>query len=122
MKNFLSFILFFLLSFNFTYSQDNIFTGNIDFVNDSNEKEPLNGVTVYWLNTSIGTLSDIDGNYKIPLSSSSNKLVFKFLGFKEQIIDVTDKIFYNHTMLIDENILDEVTVNKKKKNNSKILF
>ena len=73
MKNFLSFILFFLLSFNFTYSQDNIFTCNIYFVNDSNEIEPLNGVTVYWLNTSIGTLSDIDGNYKIPLSSSSNK-------------------------------------------------
>jgi len=122
MKKFLSFILFFLLSFNITYSQDNIFTGNIDFVNDSNEKESLNGVTVYWLNTSIGTLSDIDGNYKIPLSTSSNKLVFKFLGFKEQIIDVTNKIFYNHTMLIDENILDEVTVNKKRKTIQKSYF
>ena len=84
MKNFLSFILFFSFITNTVYSQKNIFKGNVSFINESNDKEPLAGVTVYWLNTNSGTLSDIDGNYKIPLSSSSNKLVFKYLGFKDR--------------------------------------
>ena len=122
MNNFLSFILVFSFITNTVYSQKNIFKGNVTFETESNEKQPLNGVTVYWLNTSIGTLSDNNGNYEIPLSSSSNKLVFKFLGFKEQVIDVNDKTFYDITMLNDDNILDEVTVNKKRKTIQKSYF
>ena len=122
MNNFLSFILVFSFITNTVYSQKSIFKGNVTFETESNEKQPLNGVTVYWLNTSIGTLSDNNGNYEIPLSSSSNKLVFKFLGFKEQVIDVNDKTFYDITMLNDDNILDEVTVNKKRKTIQKSYF
>ena len=122
MNNFLSFILVFSFITNTVYSQKNIFKGNVTFETESNEKQPLNGVTVYWLNTSLGTLSDNNGNYEIPLSSSSNKLVFKFLGFKEQVIDVNDKTFYDITMLNDDNILDEVTVNKKRKTIQKSYF
>lgn len=110
-----------LFSFSFSYSQ-NFINGVIVYENQSGETRPLTGVTVYWLNTSLGTLSDTDGNYKIPLSSSSNKLVFKFLGFKDQVIDVTDKTLYNITMLNDDNILDEVTVNKKRKTIQKSYF
>ncbi|MDB4148629.1 TonB-dependent receptor [Flavobacteriaceae bacterium] len=110
-----------LFSFSFSYSQ-NFINGVIVYENQSGETHPLTGVTVYWLNTSLGTLSDTDGNYKIPLSSSSNKLVFKFLGFKDQVIDVTDKTLYNITMLNDDNILDEVTVNKKRKTIQKSYF
>ena len=122
MNNFLSFILVFSFITNTVYSQKSIFKGNVTFETESNEKQPLNGVTVYWLNTSIGTLSDNNGNYEIPLSSSSNKLVFKYLGFKDQVIDVTDKTLYNITMLNDDNILDEVTVNKKRKTIQKSYF
>ena len=110
-----------LFSYSFSYSQ-NFINGVIVYENQSGETLPLTGVTVYWLNTSLGTLSDTDGNYKIPLSSSSNKLVFKYLGFKDQVIEITDKILYNITMLNDENILDEVTVNKKRKTIQKSYF
>jgi len=110
-----------LFNFSFSYSQ-NFINGAIVYENQSGETLPLNGVTVYWLNTSLGTLSDTNGNYKIPLSSSSNKLVFKYLGFKDQVIDVTDKTLYNITMLNDDNILDEVTVNKKRKTIQKSYF
>ena len=110
-----------LFSFSFSYSQ-NFINGVIVYENQSGETRPLTGVTVYWLNTSLGTLSDNNGNYEIPLSSSSNKLVFKFLGFKDQVIDVTEKTLYNITMLNDDNILDEVTVNKKRKTIQKSYF
>ena len=111
----------FLLSFSFTYSQ-NFINGTIVYENQFGETLPFSGVTVYWLNTSSGTLSDIDGNYEIPLSNSSNKLVFKFLGFKDQVIDITDKKIYNITMFIDDNVLDEVTINKKRKTIQKSYF
>ena len=111
----------FLLSFSFTYSQ-NFINGTIFYENQFGETLPFSGVTVYWLNTSSGTLSDIDGNYEIPLSNSSNKLVFKFLGFKDQVIDITDKKIYNITMFIDDNVLDEVTINKKRKTIQKSYF
>ena len=111
----------FLFSFSFTYSQ-NFINGTIVYENQFGETLPFSGVTVYWLNTSLGTLSDIDGNYEIPLSNSSNKLVFKFLGFKDQVIDITDKTICNITMFIDDNILDEVTINKKRKTIQKSYF
>ena len=111
----------FLFSFSFTYSQ-NFINGTIVYENQFGETLPFSGVTVYWLNTSLGTLSDIDGNYEIPLSNSSNKLVFKFLGFKDQVIDITDKKIYNITMFIDDNVLDEVTINKKRKTIQKSYF
>jgi outer membrane receptor for ferrienterochelin and colicin len=121
MKKLLLITFAILFSFSFSYSQ-NFINGVIVYENQSGETRPLTGVTVYWLNTSLGTLSDTDGNYKIPLSSSSNKLVFKFLGFKDQVIDVTEKTLYNITMLNDDNILDEVTVNKKRKTIQKSYF
>lgn len=103
------------------FSQDYI-EGVISYKNESGEIIPLPGVTIFWQNTSTGTISNIDGNYKLLKSNLSNSLVFKFLGYKEEISDVSNKRFYNTTMLKDENILDEVVVNKKKKNNSKIIF
>ena len=54
-----------LFSFSFSYSQ-NFINGVIVYENQSGETRPLTGVTVYWLNTSLGTLSDTDGNYEDP--------------------------------------------------------
>ena len=46
--------------------------------------EPLIAVTVYEDgNTANGTMTDIDGNYKINVSSAKSVLVFSCLGFAE---------------------------------------
>ncbi len=111
----------FLLSFSFTYSQ-NFINGTIVYENQFGETLPFSRSYCLLAKYKLGTLSDIDGNYEIPLSNSSNKLVFKFLGFKDQVIDITDKKIYNITMFIDDNILDEVTINKKRKTIQKSYF
>ena len=65
------------------FSQDYI-EGVISYKNESGEIIPLPGVTIFWQNTSTGTISNIDGNYKLLKSNLSNSLVFKFLGYKEE--------------------------------------
>ena len=120
-KSFNLILITLLLQFSISFSQ-NYIEGVVSDENESGEIIPFPGVTVFWENTSIGTLTDIDGNYKLLKSSLSKNLVFKFLGYKEVIIDVSDKNFYNLTMLKDENVLDEVVVNKKRKTIQKSYF
>ena len=120
-KSFNLILITFLLQVSISFSQ-NYIEGVISYENESGEIIPFPGVTVFWENTTVGTLTNIDGNYKLLNSSVSNKLVFKFLGYKEQIIDVSNKKFYNVTMLKDENVLDEVVVNKKRKTIQKSYF
>ena len=120
-KSFNLILITFLLQVSISFSQ-NYIEGVISYENESGEIIPFPGVTVFWENTTVGTLTNIDGNYKLLNSSVSNKLVFKFLGFKEQIIDVSNKKFYNVTMMKDENVLDEVVVNKKRKTIQKSYF
>ena len=120
-KSFNLILITFLLQVSISFSQ-NYIEGVISYENESGEIIPFPGVTVFWENTTVGTLTNIDGNYKLLNSSVSNKLVFKFLGYKEQIIDVSNNKFYNVTMLKDENVLDEVVVNKKRKTIQKSYF
>ena len=86
------------------------------------DKVPLSGVSVFWENTSLGTLSDDNGNYKLTISDSSKRLLFKYLGFRDQIIQFNNQSSINITMIEEENVLDEVVVNKKQKTIQKSYF
>ena len=103
------------------YSQ-NIIEGQISYSNDLGENTPLIGVSIYWKDTSIGTLSDIDGKFKISKTNLTNELIFKFLGFNDKLINVENQNFLNIIMTENENTLDEVVVNKKKKTLQKSYF
>lgn len=103
------------------YSQ-NIIEGQISYSNDLGENTPLIGVSIYWKDTSIGTLSDIDGKFKISKTNLTNELIFKFLGFNDKLINVENHNFLNIIMTENENTLDEVIVNKKKKTLQKSYF
>lgn len=103
------------------YSQ-NIIEGQISYSNDLGENTPLIGVSIYWKDTSIGTLSDIDGKFKISKTNLTNELIFKFLGFNDKLINVENQNFLNIIMTENENTLDEVIVNKKKKTLQKSYF
>lgn len=54
---------------------------------DMNE-EPLIGVTVMIPNTTIGTVTDIDGKFNISLPSGSKELIFNFVGCKSKTVKV----------------------------------
>ena len=119
MSNFLK-CLFLLTSF-VSFSQ-NYFEGSVVYIDNDGLQKPLTGVSVFWENTSIGTLTDSIGNFKIKKLNNSKKLLFKFLGFDDKIIKV-DKETYSEILLTEsQNVLDEVIVNKKKKTIQKSYF
>jgi len=51
-------------------------------IQENNETYPLEGVNIFWLNTTIGTVSDQEGKFSLLPTASTNQLVIKYLGFK----------------------------------------
>ena len=76
-------------------------------VYDSNTGEALIGVSVLEVGTTNGTITDFDGKYTLKVSS--NKVSFSYVGFKTEIVNVTNSGTYNVNLLSD-NKLDEVVV------------
>ena len=64
--------------------QQRMITGNVT----DKTGNPLAGVTITVTGTSIGTLSDANGNFTIPLPSDGKTLSFSFIGMESQIIEI----------------------------------
>lgn len=50
--------------------------------------EPLIGVSVLVKGTTVGTITDFDGNYSLEVPSGKNILVISYIGYKTQDITV----------------------------------
>ena len=61
------------------------FTGSV--IDDKGE--PVIGAEIFWLNTTIGAVTDIDGNFTIPMTADSHHLVFNYLSYKSDTVDIT---------------------------------
>lgn len=70
---------------------------------------PLIGVNVQRLNTSEGTITDIDGAYSISVNTGDT-LLFSYIGFVNQQIPVGSQTTIDVEMSTDANVLDEVVV------------
>lgn len=88
--------------------QNTVVTGKVI---DENEK-PLPGVSITIKNTTIGTTTNVDGNYSlnIPDQHSRGNLVFSFLGYLTKEIAINSKYEINTSLLPDQTSLDEVVV------------
>ena len=114
------FFFIFFLSLN-SYSQE-LLSGKISFLNKENKIVFLEGASVYWKDSSIGVISDKNGNYSIPFSENSNILVVKMLGFKEYSLIINDVKTYDFKLIEESNELNEVIVSKRKNTIQKSYF
>ena len=71
--------------------------------------QPIPGVTVSVPGSSIGTATDIDGKYSLPVPEES-KLVFSFIGFASQTVEVGTRSVINIVLSEDMASLGEVVV------------
>lgn len=80
-------------------------------VTDTNG-EPIVGANVVVQNNhSIGAITDIDGNFRLSLPQETKALVVSFIGMREKVIRITDKVDKIKVILEDDSqALEEVVV------------
>jgi TonB-dependent SusC/RagA subfamily outer membrane receptor len=74
------------------------------------QKEPLIGVSVKIQGTTIGTVTDYDGNFELPNVPPEGKLEFSYVGMKTLIVPVNGRTMINVTMQEDVEMLEEVVI------------
>lgn len=103
-------IIFF--SFGFVNAQG-LVSGTVYGDNPDN---PLPGASVYWFDSQIGTVSDIDGYFSIQKLASTDKLIISYVGYKTDTLTVRGAQRITHVLQSKENEdLDEVVVSQRKK-------
>lgn len=95
----------FALALNLQAQQNINISGNI--VDEAGE--PIIGASVIVVGQTLGTVSDLDGNYSISAPSNSS-LKISYMGYTQQIIAVDGKTTINVVMKEDLMKLDEVVV------------
>ena len=88
-------------------SQENLTVSGV--VTSAADQLPLIGVSVQVKGTSNGSITDLDGNYSVSVASGQT-LVFSYIGFKTQEIQITNQKTLNVVMEEDSETLDEVVV------------
>lgn len=70
--------------------------------------EPLVGATVAVKGTTVGAVTDMDGNYSIQVPKGKKTLVFSFIGFKTKEVVYRDQNTLNVKLKPDQFMLNEV--------------
>ncbi len=101
------FLLSFLTLFSLIFTaQSSVVTG---LVIDEN-KEGMPGVTVKIDGKSIGTTTNLDGKYSINIQNDSVRLIFSFIGYRDQAVDVNGQSNIDIQLQLATKSLDEVVV------------
>lgn len=75
---------------------------------------PLEGVSVYWNNTTIGTITDSKGKFELPFDGRNHELVLSYVGFKTDTIHILEPTELKHWM-VEDNSLEEVVLKNANK-------
>jgi TonB-linked SusC/RagA family outer membrane protein len=104
----IAYVCIFLLSFCSTvaFAQGNTVSGTVTDASG----EPLIGVSVFVRGTSIGTVTNIDGNYTLSQVQPQSVIVLSYLGYVTQEITAGNQRTINVQLLEDTQLLDEVVV------------
>jgi len=107
MKKVLMLFSLFLIAGSLAMAQTVAISGT---VTSSDDGQPLPGVTIFVKGTTLGTLTAPDGKFILSVPVKNNTLVFSYIGFKSQEIDITGKTTVNAVLVQDLFNVDEVVV------------
>ena len=77
---------------------------------DDEESIGLPGVNILAKGTTIGTITDVDGNYSLQVPDETTTLVFSSVGYETKEIDIQGRATIDVRMLADVQSLSEVVV------------
>ena len=98
--------LFFLLCSGLVWAQDRTITGKVT----AEEEGELPGVNVLVKGTTTGTVTDLEGNYRLNVPEGSETLVFSSIGYASQEVAIGSQSEINVTLAPDVKSLSEVVV------------
>lgn len=99
-----AFLLLFLTSSVFAQK---LITGK---VTDPENNEGAVGVNVVVKGTTVGTVTDLDGNYSVQVPENGTHLVFSFVGYQTQEIEIGSQSTINTKMVVEAKTLQELIV------------
>ncbi len=79
-------------------------------VTSASSGESLPGVNVLEKGTMNGAVTDVNGNYTIPVTSTESILVFSYIGYNPEEVTVGNQTTINMTLVESIEALDEVVV------------
>ncbi len=75
---------------------------------------PVIGANVYWNNTTVGTTTDVNGNFKLSKLKTNNQLVISYVGYRSDTVIINNQDFLA-VALKNSVDLNEVTVTYRRK-------
>ncbi|TVR14578.1 MAG: SusC/RagA family TonB-linked outer membrane protein [Balneolaceae bacterium] len=98
-----------LFAANFTLqAQERTITGTVTFAEDDS---PLPGANVVVMDTQIGTVTDVDGNYSLTIPEDTEQLQFSYVGMQTQLVAVPeDTDVLDVALRMQAGALDELVV------------
>jgi TonB-dependent starch-binding outer membrane protein SusC len=100
------FLILMLSFFSITAFAQSSITGQVT----SQEGEALPGVNVVIKGSTTGTITDIDGNYRLNVPASAETLVFSFVGYLAQEVAIGSQSVIDVQLADDVQSLEEVVV------------
>lgn len=73
-------------------------------------KEPLIGVSILVVGTSIGTITDFDGNYTLVIPQGATQLKFSYVGYEAKTVTIPSAAMLNVQLQSDSQVLNDVIV------------
>lgn len=99
-------VLAVLLSFGQAFAQKTV-TGT---VTDARDGSTLPGVNIVVAGTTIGTITDLDGNFTLAIPADARQLIFSMMGYSAQTLPIGENTVFNVTLSEDTKSIDEVVV------------
>lgn len=107
-------IICFILPIFPVYAQYNEIKGRVHELDEQGNSIPLPFVNVYWSGTTVGTVTDEDGDFIIQRQPvDSNMLVFSYIGYLSDTILIGNESEEIDVILNSSRELEEVTVRKR---------
>ena len=105
-SGFFTMLCFFLWS-TALFAQERTVSGKVTSAEDD---LGVPGVNVLVKGTTLGTITDVDGNYRLTLSPDAETLIFSFVGYETQEVSIGNQSVVDVSLQVDTEELREVVV------------
>ena len=99
-------LLVVLTGFSLSLTAQKVVTGKVT----DEDLNPLAGVAIQVKGTTIGTLTDADGTFRLSVPADAKILSFSFIGMKSHDLEMGDRTNFDVVMTVDVGLLEEVIV------------